>query len=46
MNTMFKQFITAVIGVIVLTSPGWAITYGEPDGDGHPFVAAGLGVTS
>ena len=46
MNTMFKHFIIAIIGVIVLSSPVWAITYGEPDGDGHPFVAAVVGINT
>ncbi len=44
MNTGFKQFTAALLGVLILISPAWAITYGEPDGDGHPFVAAVVGV--
>jgi hypothetical protein len=32
--------------VVVLISPVWAITYGEPDGDGHPFVAAVVGINT
>jgi hypothetical protein len=43
---MFKQFITAVIAVVVLISPVWAITYGVPDGDGHPYVAAVVGINT
>ena len=46
MNTMFKQSIIAIIGVIVLISPVWAITYGEPDDYGHPFVAAVVGINT
>jgi hypothetical protein len=44
MNIGFKQFTAALLGVLILISPAWAITYGEPDGDGHPFVAAVVGV--
>ena len=44
MNPAFKQFIAAVLGILILISPVWAITYGEPDGDGHPFVAAVVGI--
>ena len=46
MNTTFKQFMAAVIGALILMSPAWAITYGEFDGDGHPFVAAVVGINT
>jgi hypothetical protein len=46
MNTMFKHIILFVIALVALTSPVWAITYGEPDGDGHPFVAAVVGINT
>jgi hypothetical protein len=46
MNTQIKQFVTVVIGVIILISPAWGITYGEFDGDGHPFVAAVVGINT
>ena len=46
MKAIFKPFITAVIAVLVLFSPAWAITYGEPDGDDHPFVAAVVGINT
>jgi hypothetical protein len=46
MNTLIKQFVTVVIGVIVLTSPAWGITYGDFDGNGHPFVAAVVGINT
>ena len=46
MNTIYKQFITVFIGVIVLISPVWGITYGDPDDGGHPFVAAVVGINT
>jgi hypothetical protein len=46
MNTIFKQFITVVIGALILISPAWGITYGDPDDYGHPFVAAVVGINT
>ena len=44
MNTAFKQIVAALVVTLILISPAWAITYGEFDGDGHPFVAAVVGI--
>ena len=44
MNTMYKQFLTVVVGIILSISPAWGITYGEFDGYEHPFVAAVVGI--
>jgi len=44
--TILKQIITTFLSVLVLFSPVWAITYGVPDGDGHPFVAAVVGINT
>jgi hypothetical protein len=48
MNALFKIVTTVLAGVftVILISPAWAITYGEPDDDGHPFVAAVVGINT
>jgi hypothetical protein len=35
-----------IIGITISFSQVWGITYGEPDGDGHPFVAAVVGINT
>jgi hypothetical protein len=35
-----------IIGITISFSQAWGITYGEPDVDGHPFVAAVVGINS
>ena len=46
MNKIFRQVITIFIGLAVSISPVWGITYGVPDGNGHPFVAAVVGINT
>lgn len=46
METRIKQVIMVFIGIIILIPQAWGITYGEPDGYDHPFVAAVAGINT